>query len=89
MYIQGDLFVDCYIPDSIVAECREHLLSFPIVKDIRTKPYTTAFYIEVVIDTWDDDAYNELATYLITYENEINKKLGTPILFYPEWLQYS
>lgn len=93
MNIQGDLFTDYYIPDSAIAEIKQHLLLQPAVVTVGIDPeYDTSYddelVITVVIADCDDDTYNTVASYLFHYAEEINQKLATPVYFNPEWLQY-
>ena len=92
MLIQGNLFTDYYIPDSVIAEIRQHLLLQPAVIAVGVDPeYDSSgdeFIITVVIADCDDDTYNVVAGYLFHYAKEINQKLETSIYFHPAWLQY-
>lgn len=81
MLIQGNLFTDYYIPDSVIAECRHQLQKIPEVVSVEVDPdfdtdFMGEFIIHVFVIQMLGNRFNDLHREVKTIEANINTQLG-------------
>ncbi len=86
MLIQGDLFTDYYISDSIIAECRHQLLSIPEVVSVEVDPdfdtdFKGDFILHVFVIQMLGDRFNDLHREVKAIEAVINSQLANTKIY--------
>lgn len=85
MLIQGDLFTDYYIPDSVIVECRQRLLAIPTIRSVVVDPDCSEVSGCFVLTVYaESEGFNDTYNICKSIQDHINTKVNTEIYFLVE-----